>query len=427
MVKITPFDVEQWMDEYENTPGVLNVAETCCSSISIDELAQFDERRQVHDNGEGRQRGTGTSPLDLSTILTYGPIRGSEELRSHIAHMYQNGAQRSANAITEEQSGAQGSPDPVPKEQVLITQGAISANYLVFYTLVGPGDHVICVFPTYQQLYAVPESLGAEVSLWELKGADGWIPDVGKLEALIKDNTKMIVINNPNNPTGATIPGDILASIVKVARKNDIILFSDEVYRPLFHDAAAKSAPPSVATMGYEKAVVTSSLSKAWALAGIRVGWITSPSCDLIEQLAAARDYITISVSQLDDQVARYALHPSVRPGLLSRNLGLAARNLVSLSQFVERHGDKVSWVKPTAGTTAFIWFGGGGGEAVDDVQFCRDVLAKTKVMLVPGSKCFGHGKTFKGYVRVGYVCETAVLEEALKRLDGYIQEHQAV
>ncbi|KAK8075490.1 hypothetical protein PG997_010153 [Apiospora hydei] len=370
MVKITPFDVEQWMDEYENTPGVLNVAETCCSSISIDKLVQFDERRQ-DDNGGGRQYST-TIPLDLSARLTYGPIRGSDELRSHIADLYQD--------------GAQGSPKRITKEHVLITQGAISANHLVFYTLVGPGDHVICVFPTYQQLYAVPESLGAEVSLWELKEEGGWIPDVATLEALIKDNTKMIVINNPNNPTGATIPSDVLASIIDVARNHNIILFSDEVYRPLFHDTAATTTPS--------------------ALAGIRVGWVASPSRDFIEQLAAARDYTTISVSQLDDQVARYALHPSVRPGLLSRNLALAC------------HGSS-----PWRARRRF----GGGGEAVDDVQFCRDVLARTKVMLVPGSKCFGHGKAFKGYVRMGYVCETAVLEEALTKLDGYIKEHLAV
>ncbi|KAK8008364.1 PLP-dependent transferase [Apiospora marii] len=321
---------------------------------------------------------------------------------------------------------APGSPNVVPPEQVLITQGAISANHLVFYTLVGPGDHVICVYPTYQQLYAVPESLGAEVSLWELQEADGWIPDVGKLKALVKDNTKMIVVNNPNNPTGATTPRDILASIVEVARKYDIIVLSDEVYRPLFHRATETTPPPSMAAMGYEKVVVTSSLSKAWALAGIRVGWVASPNRGLTEQLAAARDYTTISVSQLDDQVARYALHPSVRGGLLSRNLELAVRNLALLSRFVEAHRGQVSWVKPTAGTTAFIRFNSDkhGGDPVEDVQFCRDVLEKTKVMLVPGSKCFGHRHTFQGYVRMGYVCETAVLEESLTRLDSYLKEH---
>ncbi|KAK8061898.1 hypothetical protein PG994_008264 [Apiospora phragmitis] len=231
----------------------------------------------------------------------------------------------------------------------------------------------------------------------------------------------MIVLNNPNNPTGATIPGDVLASIVEVARKHNIILFSDEVYRPLFHNDDEATAPPSIATMGYANAVVTSSLSKAWALAGIRVGWVASPSRGLIEQLAAARDYTTISVSQLDDQVARYALHPAVRSALLWRNRALAVRNRALLARFVAEHGRQVSWVEPTAGTTAFVRFGG-DGMAVDDVHFCRDVLARTQVMLVPGSKCFGHGDAFRGYVRMGYVCETAVLEEALTRLDGYIR-----
>lgn len=236
----------------------------------------------------------------------------------------------------------------------------------------------------------------------------------------------MIVVNNPNNPTGATIPRDVLASIVEVARMHNIIVFSDEVYRPLFHDATKTTPAPSMASMGYDNVVVTSSLSKAWALAGIRVGWVASPNRGLIEQLAAARDYTTISVSQLDDQVARYALHPSVRPGLLSRNLEIAVRNLALLSRFVEAHHGQLSWVKPTAGTTAFVRFNRDkhGGDPVEDVQFCRDVLEKTKVMLVPGSKCFGHGHTFKGYVRMGYVCGTAVLEESLTRLDNYLKQH---
>lgn len=157
MVGIPPFDVEQWMDAYENTPGVLNIAETCCSSISVDELIQFNQE-------------TTASPLDFSARLTYGAIRGSDGLRNHISGLYSGSA---------------------PPESIIVTQGAISANYLVFYSLVGPGDHVICVYPTYQQLYAVPQTLGAEVSLWNLEAKDNFVPDVAVLESLIKDNTKV--------------------------------------------------------------------------------------------------------------------------------------------------------------------------------------------------------------------------------------------
>src|SRR5450432_1955485 len=154
------------MDKYESTPNVLNVAETCAASISIDDLVALCEDKDV----EG--------PFKTSTKLTYGPIRGSEKLHQRLASLY------SARIGT-----------PLPAENILITPGAIGANFLVLYTLLGPGDHVICVYPTYQQLYSVPQSLGAEVSRWKLKKGKNYVPDLTDLQRLIKYNTKMIIIN----------------------------------------------------------------------------------------------------------------------------------------------------------------------------------------------------------------------------------------
>lgn len=320
--------------------------------------------------------------MNLSTKLTYGAIRGSEKLRGLVAALFDN-----------ETAG------PLSTDKVLITQGAIVANFLLMYTLIGPGDHVICVYPTYQQLYGVPQSLGAEISLWKLRQDNGYVPDVIELDSLVKSNTKMIILNNPNNPTGATIPKDVLSSIVEFARARNIIILSDEVYRPLYHSLPSDSdIPPSILSFGYDKTVSTGSMSKAWALAGIRLGWIASRDKAIIEAVAEARDYTTISVSQLDDQVASYALSDAVRPALISRNLELARTNLTLLGEFVEGHKGVCNWVKPTAGTTAFIQFTD-GGKPVDDVAFCLDVLDKTKVMFLPGSKCFGHDQDFKGYV----------------------------
>jgi len=173
MVKINPFEVEQWMDAYENTPGVLNIAETCAASVSIDDLVAF-------------SRDKTASPLQLSRKMTYGAIRGSETLRQRIAAQY-------SKACT----------TPLAPDSVIVTQGAIVANFLLLYTLVGPGDHVVCVYPTYQQLYDVPESLGAEVSLWKLKSEKGYIPDVSELEGLVKDNTKV----NKSARTSCRRPG----------------------------------------------------------------------------------------------------------------------------------------------------------------------------------------------------------------------------
>lgn len=369
MVKIEPFAVEQWMDEYETTPGVLNIAETCAASVSIDDLGTLSKKRDA------------TNAVDLSTKLTYGAIRGSEKLRGLVAALFDETAA------------------PLPADKILITQGAIVANFLGLYTLIGPGDHVICVYPTYQQLYGVPKSLGAEVSLWKLRRENGYVPDVTELESLVKSNTKMIILNNPNNPTGATIPKAALSSIVEFARARDIIILSDEVYRPLYHSLPSDAdIPPSILSFGYDKTVSTGSMSKAWALAGIRLGWVASRDKAIIDAVAEARDYTTISVSQLDDQVASYALSDAVRPALIKRNLELARTNLTLLGEFVDGHKGVCSWVKPTAGTTAFIQFTD-GGKPVDDVAFCLDVLDKTKVMFLPGSKCFGHDQDFKGYV----------------------------
>jgi aspartate/methionine/tyrosine aminotransferase len=384
------------MDKYETTPGVLNIAETCAASISIDDLVALCEDSNI------------PNPLNTSTKLTYGAIRGSQALRERLASLY------SARVSS-----------PLPTENILITPGAIAANFLLLYTLIGPGDHVICVHPTYQQLYAVPESLGAEVSLWKLKRDNKYIPNVKELKWLVKPNTKMIIINNPNNPTGATIPKSVLKDLVEFAKERDIIILSDEVYRPLFHGISPMDDefPASIISMGYSKTIVTGSMSKAYSLAGIRIGWIAARDPAIIEAIATARDYTTISVSQLDDQVASYALHPSVFHALLARNIKLAKTNVALVEDFVDEHCNVCSWLKPTGGTTALVKFEN-KGEAVDDIQFCIDVIEKTKVMFLPASKCFG--PEFKGMVRIGYVCETEVLEEGLKKLGEYVREHLA-
>ncbi|KAF6816098.1 aspartate aminotransferase [Colletotrichum sojae] len=338
--------------------------------------------------------------------LTYGAIYGSEGLRQNIANLYRDDA-----------SG------PLPSDQVVPTQGAIVANFLLLYTLVGPGDHVICLYPTYQQLYEVPRSLGAEVSLWKPKAEDGYVPDVHELDKLVRENTKMIIINNPNNPTGATTPKPVLMDVVAFAKARNIIMMADEVYRPLFHSLPdGEEAPPSILSLGYDKTVSTSSMSKSFSLAGIRLGWIASRDHSIIEAVKSARNYTTISVSQLDDRVAIYALSDEVRLNLLKRNMELAKMNLEILESFVNKHPAVCYWVKPTAGTTAMVGFRRHGRPVKDD-EFCLEVLDKTGVLVMPGSTCFGDGNEFEGQMRFGYVCNTDVLKAGLQKLGKYIEE----
>ncbi|KAK4545496.1 hypothetical protein LTR36_002846 [Oleoguttula mirabilis] len=388
-----PFAVEQWMDKYETT-AKYNIAETCCASVSIEELASLCESKT-----------NATSILDLSAVQHYGEIRGSTPLRANLSRLY---------------SSKGGSP--LAPDNVLITPGAIAANFIVFYALIKPGDHVVCHYPTYQQLYTVPATLGAEVDLWRSKAENKWLPDFDELKAMVKENTRLIVLNNPQNPTGQVLPKSLLLNIVEFAESKNITVLSDEVYRPLFHGISPVNVdfPPSTLSLGYKNTIVTGSMSKAYSLAGIRVGWIASRNSDIIEQCAVARDYTTISVSQLDQQVAAFALSPDVIHSLLGRNIQLAKANLELLERFIIKHDEYCSWTKPVAGTTAFVKFER-DGKPIDAEAFCKALQDKTGVMLLPGNH--GFGAEFKGYVRIGYVNRTDIVKEGLEELRKFMRK----
>ncbi|KAF6529095.1 hypothetical protein HZS61_000407 [Fusarium oxysporum f. sp. conglutinans] len=340
MVRITPFAVEQWMDEYETTPGALNVAETCAASVSIDDLVGMCKDPKAQ------------GPIDTRLKLTYGPIPGSNALRERIA----------AQCSTEDTKLA--------AKDIVVTQAE----------------------------------------------EESFVPNVDGLINLIRKNTKVKIFKC------APIHNSELGRIAQIAKEKGIILFSDEVYRPLFHGGASGQIdiPKPATSFGYERTITTGSMSKGYALAGIRVGWIASKDKCIISAIMAARDYTTISVSQIDDQVARYALSPAVLPSLVDRNLTLARNNAKLVKEFIGRYKAVCSWVEPTAGTTAFVRFIK-NGQPINDVDFCLDLLSKNNVLFVADSKCFGKDEDFKGYIRMGYVCETHVLVEGLKRLGAYI------
>jgi aspartate/methionine/tyrosine aminotransferase len=381
------------MDEYELTCKY-NVSETCAASISISDLESISDDKS-------------TSPFSNAMKLTYGPIRGSEALRSNLARLY------SAKVNS-----------PLSPDNILITPGAIAANFNVFYSLLGEGDHVICQYPTYQQLFSVPASFGAEVSLWRSKEDAKWSVDLEELKSMVKPNTKLIIINNPQNPTGAILPRKQLEDLVDFAKEKDLYVLSDEVYRPLFHSIspADEKFPPSILNLGYDKVIATGSLSKAYSLAGIRVGWIASRTADVIEKCAMSRQYTNISVSQLDDSIATYALDSNVVHNLLGRNISLAKTNLALLADCIDQFRWSCEWTKPIAGTIAFVKFMR-EGKPVDDVEFCKRLQEKEGVMFVPGCKCFGGGEDFKGYVRIGFVQETEVLRKGLEGLRAFMRD----
>jgi len=390
MVKFAPFALERWMAGH-NGKAEYDLSESSCFPISISQLQKLSSDPSV-------------PPISFDTIQGYGDVCGSEELRTNIAALY---------------PGAN-----LPAENVLATPGSSQGNFLVFYALVDPGDHLICQYPTYQQLYSVPESLGAKVSLWRAKVEDGWRLDVNELEQMITPQTKMIVINNPNNPTGGHIPQSDLEKIVRIASERDIYLFSDEVFAPLFHsfEKDDPELPSSALKIGYKRTIVTGSVSKVFSLPGLRLGWVASNDPEVIEKTLQARDFTTISCTLFSDRIAAYALAKGTASSILKRNNVLAKKNAQILDDFIKQHPGKVSWVKPKAGTTGFVCFYK-DGKPIEDEKFCEDVIATAGVHFAPGKYCFGNGEDFRGYVRIGYVVDTDTLVQALEQLKGYIDK----
>ncbi|MET3291603.1 UNVERIFIED_CONTAM: aspartate/methionine/tyrosine aminotransferase [Brevibacillus sp. OAP136] len=366
------FAVEDWMNKYEMS-AVYNIAETCVDSLTVEELISID----------------GTDPDEFfrslaKKKLTYGHIEGSPEFKSLVANLYK-------------------SVDP---HNVLVMNGGIAANFLVFYSLVKPGDHVVAVHPTYQQIYEVPRSFGATVDLLHLKPENGYLPDPEELRSLVNENTKLICINNPNNPSGAIIERELLEQIVEIARSCGAYLLCDEVYRNLLQDDDL--VVPSVADL-YEKGISTSSMSKALSLAGLRLGWIAGPN-DVIAECIKHRDYNTISVGMLDDILAVHALKNYDR--IMSRNRKIIKDNLAILDAWVAQE-PLISYVKPRAGTTAMLKY----DLPVSSVAFCEGLLKETGAFMTPGA-CFD----LEGWARIGYACETEMLRQGLQKVSEYMR-----
>lgn len=360
-MKIDKFKVEKWFNKYEKD-AVYDLADTCVESLSIDELLEI--------TGENVQE-------IFSRKLNYGAIHGSERLKNAICSMYKN---QTAKNIT-------------------VTHGAIGANHLVMLTLVEPQDKVVSIVPTYQQHYSIPKSFGADVKMFFLEEKNNWLPDLDKLEETVGNDTKLICLNNPNNPTGAVIPDDMLMRIVEIAQKADAYILCDEVYRGLNH--AGNPFSVSIADI-YDKGISTGSMSKVFSLAGLRLGWIAANEM-IMEQINSQREYNTISVGILDDYFAALAIENKDK--IIARNLGKIAIGKKILTDWVKSE-PKVRLVTPQGGTTAFVYY----DAPLSSVELCKRLQEETGVMILPGETL-----EMDKYLRIGYGNNFEQLKKALK------------
>jgi capreomycidine synthase len=293
---------------------------------------------------------------------------------------------------------------------VISTHGSSEAIYLVMHALLRAGDEVIVLDPCYQQLASIAESLGCRLIAWRLRYERQFIPDIEELRGLIGPRTRMVVVNFPHNPTGATLsPGQQRALIAAVDRVGAYLVW-DAAFAELTYDGPPLPVPNHV----YERAVSLGTLSKAYGLPGLRVGWCVAAP-EVIEHCVDLRDCITLHLSPLVELIAQRAIERADE--LLGVRLAQARDNLELLAAWVEGHRDVVAWARPQGGVCAFLRLRRVRG--VED--FCRRLACSRGVLLIPGS-CFNH----PSHVRLGFGGPPPSFREGLARLSDMLRAEGA-
>ena len=330
----------------------------------------------------------------LSIPLNYSEARGTEALRTRIATTY----------------------DGLTADDILVTTGAIEANYLLFNALLEPGDEVVSVFPAYQQLYTVPEAIGCTVRTVVLREEDDYHYDLDELCRLVSDRTRMIVINTPHNPTGAALTATECAAVYAIADSVGAYVLSDEAYRWLTVDG--KPLPPPMRDLG-PRAISVGTLSKPFGIPGLRIGWIAATE-EIAARCWSYRDYTSLSPSGLSDYLAGLAFEH--RAAILARTHGISAQNLATFRGFLAEHRDLFSWVEPQGGLLGLLRY----NLDLPSEAVANRLAEEASVMLAPGST-FG----MEGRLRLGlggrpdrFVTGLVRTEEFFLRLRGETAPH---
>ncbi len=329
-----------------------------------------------------------TRALWSSLRLGYTESTGHPLLRREIATLYES----------------------IEADDVLVFAGAEEAIFCLLTTSVGPGDHVIVTFPGYQSLYEVGRAAGAQVSLHLLREEDGWSLDVDRLVRSFRPETRMVVVNAPHNPTGMLPSDEEWRRLAGACAQAGVRLVADEVYRFLEHDGA--SALPAAADLD-ERAISIGVMSKSFALAGLRIGWLATRDRSVLERCARLKDYTTICSSAPSEVLALIGLR--ARERVLARSREIVGANLAILDAFFERRADALTWVRPRGGSTGFprLVAAGPAGSSAD--RFAERLVEATGVLLLPSST-FGFGDS---HLRIGL--GRTDLPQAVEAIDTFL------
>jgi aspartate/methionine/tyrosine aminotransferase len=373
-VRIDLFRMERTQCLYENEVE-FNLSESGVLPLRVEEILQSPQ----------------DSAAFLSLGLKYPESDGSEELREHIASWY--GATR---------------------EHVLVTNGGSEANFTALWGLLEKGDHAAVMLPNYLQTWGLSRAYAARTNGFHLVEAreDGkarWALDVESLRLAVSKKTRLIVVTNPNNPTGSVLNQQEMDELVRVARKARAWLLVDEIYR-----GAEVSGPLTPTFWGrYDKLLITSGLSKAFGLPGLRLGWIVAPP-KTIAKLCSYHDYTTLTPTMLSDRLARIVMEPARRELVLERTRAIIRRNLPRLETWIHSHDDIFSYIPPVAGAITFFRY----RLPISSTALFDRLRKERSVLITPGDH-FGVGR----YIRVGYGYDVDYTLRGLARVDLTLEE----
>lgn len=370
-MKINDFKLEVFFGKHEFTAPYL-LTQSDCASMSIEEILNLEPGSKKRFMKEG---------------LGYTEVPGNPELRRVISELYET----------------------MSPEDIIVHAGAQEPIFNCMNVLLEEGDHVITQFPIYQSLFEVADAIGCDVSRWTLEMTEnGWVMDMDKLESMMQENTKLIILNSPNNPTGFTFTPDELNRVIEIAKRYDAYVFCDEVYRGVELDGIQR---PWFADC-YEKGISLGVMSKAYGLAGLRIGWLATKDQALNDKLIKMKHYTSICCSGPSEFLATVALKHSDK--LLKKNTMIIEKNLVIAEAFFSRYQDLFNYNRPMAGPIAFI-------EMKIDTpidEFCDRLVEEAGVLLLPASIY-----DFKGqYFRMGFGRDN--FEESLSHFENYIIKH---
>jgi len=309
-MKIKIFELERIQSLYENTVPI-NLTESGFHPYTLEELLSEEQLKML-----------------TTTVLGYGQTNGSIPLRQTMSKLY---------------PGCTGN-------NVLVTNGSAEANFIACHTLLEEGDEVVMMVPNYMQIWGIVEEMGCIPKKFHLREEDQWKPDLEELESMMTSKTKMISLCNPNNPTGYVLTEDEMKAIVVIAKKYDAWIYCDEVYKGTDLDGIEK---PSFYGM-YDKVIVNGGLSKAYALPGLRLGWLIGPE-DLIADTWAYHDYTSITTGILSQKIGEIVLKKTMRKRILSRNIDILNENLQATIGWANEYNDLLEFTPPKAGGMVFI------------------------------------------------------------------------